>query len=264
MIKEILNAQDGAKFAVVGLPCHIQGIRKAELVYKKLRSRVVLHIGLFCSHNDTFWQTDYLLKLMNVSRDDLKSINYRGNGWPGTLSLQLKDGDNLSVPFHKAIFPHVLWFNAMNRCLYCCDLTAELADISVGDPWIPEVMGGEKIGQSMIIIRTTDAHDLILCAVRDGQLKIKPISAEKVKESVSMGETKKVDVQVRMSIRKMLGKRIPNYNVDLMNPHFNNYIRGFIPLVSSVCSSNAYFRPLGEKMVNLGSWLFELKRGGNR
>jgi len=260
MIKELLGAQDDEKFAVVGLPCHIQGIRKAEQVYKKLRARVVLHIGLFCSHTDTFWQTDYLLKSMDVSKDDLRSIRYRGDGWPGTMSVQLRSGKDLSVPYHKAIFPHVVWFNAMNRCLYCCDLTAELADVSVGDPWIPEVMAREEIGQSLVLVRTEDAHNLVLRATRDERLDITPIPAEKVKESVSMGEAKKVDVQVRMSLRKMFGKSIPDYNADFIVPRPYNYIRSFIPLISSVCSSNVYFRPLGEKMVDLGSRLSEMKR----
>jgi coenzyme F420 hydrogenase subunit beta len=263
MIKELLSAQEGERFAVVGLPCHIQGIRKAEQAYKKLRARVVIHIGLFCSHTDTFWQTDYLLKSMDVSKDDLKSIRYRGGGWPGTMSVQLKSGRESSVPFHKAIFPHIVWFNAMNRCLYCCDLTAELADISVGDPWIPEVVGKEKIGQSIVIVRTDDAQELILRAVHDERLNVTPIPAEKVKESVSMGETKKVDVQIRMALRKMIGKSIPDYNADLMAPRPHNYVRGFVPLLSSVCSSNVYFRPLGEKVVDLGSRLSEMKRRGS-
>jgi len=263
MIRELLSAQEDEKFAVVGLPCHIQGIRKAEQAYKKLKERVVLHIGLFCSHNDTFWQTDYLLKSMDVSKDDIKSIRYRGDGWPGTMSVQLRSGKDSSMPFHKAIFPHVLWFNAMNRCLYCCDLTAELADVSVGDPWIPEVTAGEKIGQSIFLVRTENAHSLVFRAARDERLNFTPIPAERVKESISMGETKKVDVQVRMSFRKMIGKSIPDYNADFMPPHLYNYVRSFIPLISSVFSSNAYFRPLGEKMVDLGLRLSDIKHRGS-
>jgi len=263
MIRELLSAEEGERFAVVGLPCHIQGIRKAEQVYRKLRARVVLHVGLFCSHNDTFWQTDYLLKSMHISKNDLKSIRYRGDGWPGTMSAELKNGKVSSVPFQKAIFPHLLWFNAMHRCLYCCDLTSELADISVGDPWIPEVIAKEKTGQSIFIVRTEDAHSLVCRAVRDECLNATPIPAEKVKESVSMGDTKKIDVQVRMSLRKMVGKSIPDYNVDFMAPRLHNYIRSVIPLISFVCSSNVYFRPLGERMVGLGSRFYEMKRRGN-
>ena len=127
----------------------------------------------------------------------------------------------------------------------------------------PEVTAGEKIGQSIFLVRTEDAHSLVLCAARDELLNFTPIPAERVKESISMGETKKVDVQVRMSFRKMIGKSIPDYNVDFMPPRLYNYVRSFIPLISSVCSSNAYFRPLGERMIDLGIWLSTMKHRGN-
>jgi coenzyme F420 hydrogenase subunit beta len=45
--EEILKAPEGQMFAVVGLPCHIHGIRKAEQINKKLKERIVLLFGDF-------------------------------------------------------------------------------------------------------------------------------------------------------------------------------------------------------------------------
>ncbi|OFV67263.1 MAG: coenzyme F420 hydrogenase subunit beta [Candidatus Syntrophoarchaeum caldarius] len=46
-LKEILNSKEGEKFAVVGLPCHIHGLRKAQQVNEKLKegvdNRVISH-----------------------------------------------------------------------------------------------------------------------------------------------------------------------------------------------------------------------------
>jgi coenzyme F420 hydrogenase subunit beta len=53
-LKEILASKEGEKFAVVGLSCHIQGIRKAEQINKKLKERIVLHLVLFCNHGVNF------------------------------------------------------------------------------------------------------------------------------------------------------------------------------------------------------------------
>ena len=124
---------------------------------------------------------------------------------------------------------------------------------------------GEEIGQSIFLVRTEGAHSLVLRAARYGRLNFTPIPAERVKRVSFMGETKKVDVQVRMSLRKMIGKSIPDYNAHFMAPRLYNYVRSLIPLISSVCSSNAYFRPLGERMVDFGLWLSEKKqRGGEQ
>jgi len=55
-LNEILNS-NFKKFAVVGLPCHIHGLRKAERLKKELREKIALHIGLFCSYGITFLTT---------------------------------------------------------------------------------------------------------------------------------------------------------------------------------------------------------------
>jgi coenzyme F420 hydrogenase subunit beta len=62
VLKEILESEDGKRFAVVGLPCHIHGIRKAELINKKLKAKIVLHFGLFCSHTVDFLGDRFLVR----------------------------------------------------------------------------------------------------------------------------------------------------------------------------------------------------------
>ena len=42
-LKEILKSKEGEKFAVVGLACHIHGIRKAEQIYASLKKKIILH-----------------------------------------------------------------------------------------------------------------------------------------------------------------------------------------------------------------------------
>jgi coenzyme F420 hydrogenase subunit beta len=71
VLKEILNSKEGEKFAVVGLPCHIHGIRKAEQINKKLKEKIVLHIGIFCSHTPNFWGTELLFERMKIKREDI-------------------------------------------------------------------------------------------------------------------------------------------------------------------------------------------------
>ena len=40
-LREILEANEGERFAVVGLPCHIHGMRRAQRVDARLKERVV-------------------------------------------------------------------------------------------------------------------------------------------------------------------------------------------------------------------------------
>ena len=75
------------KFAVVGLPCHIHGIRKAQNVFPSLKEKIVLCLGLMCSHSVTYDGTEFLLEKLGFNKDSVSKIEYRGNGWPGSMQV---------------------------------------------------------------------------------------------------------------------------------------------------------------------------------
>ena len=139
-LREILR--EPGKYAVVGLPCHIQGIRKAEMINRKLRERIVYHLGIVCNHTPSFMATEFLLKRLGVRREEVTGIRYRGDGWPGSLKVETVSGDILLLPeywgsgFGQLFKP--------SRCRRCCDHMAELSDMSFADPWLQEFEGEKK------------------------------------------------------------------------------------------------------------------------
>jgi coenzyme F420 hydrogenase subunit beta len=75
-LREIMEVE--GKYAVVGLPCHIHGLRKAQRINKKLRERIVLHLGIFCNHAPNFWGTKLLLHRLKIKEDEVIKLDYRG------------------------------------------------------------------------------------------------------------------------------------------------------------------------------------------
>ncbi|MEA3253893.1 MAG: coenzyme F420 hydrogenase/dehydrogenase beta subunit N-terminal domain-containing protein, partial [Chloroflexota bacterium] len=132
-LREIL-ARDG-KYAVVGLPCHIQAVRKAEGINGRLKERIGLHFGLVCNHMPTFLATEYLLRKVGVSKGQVSKINYRGEGWPGQMTIALKSGVTKLVPFFSKLYWGIAYqdFFYPTRCTMCVDKICELADISFMD-----------------------------------------------------------------------------------------------------------------------------------
>ncbi|MFH8120438.1 MAG: Coenzyme F420 hydrogenase/dehydrogenase, beta subunit C-terminal domain, partial [Candidatus Aenigmatarchaeota archaeon] len=99
LIKDIMKTNE--KFAFVGLPCQILGLKKIEKFYKTLKEKIVLYIGLFCGHVPYRELYELIIKKEfgnNYSIKDIKRIEYRGDGWPGYLKIILKDGSILKLP----------------------------------------------------------------------------------------------------------------------------------------------------------------------
>ncbi|QHN08750.1 Coenzyme F420 hydrogenase/dehydrogenase, beta subunit C-terminal domain [Methanothermobacter sp. THM-2] len=170
-LREII--EEPGRYAVVGLPCHIHGIRKAQKFNRKLRERIVYHLGIVCNHTPTFKATLFLLERVGVKPEDVQGIHYRGEGWPGSLRVETGSGDILLLPeywgsgFGQLFMP--------GRCRMCCDHMAELSDMSFADPWLKE-FEDEKKGRTLIIQRK---HPEILQKI-SGICEIEPIEPQKV------------------------------------------------------------------------------------
>lgn len=245
---ELILNEDG-RFAVVGLPCHIHGIRKAEELLKELKKRIVLHIGLMCSHTVSFTGTEFLLEKMHIKKEQVTKLDYRGNGWPGLMSIQTSDRKNLKIPLigcwnsYWPIFS--CFFFTPLRCIMCSDQTNELADVSLGDAWFPELRH-EKSGESVIVIRTRTAKDIVTLLDVEKVISIKAVNPEKVKLSQALNlQFKKNDLSHRLSILNSLGKETPKF---IPQPTSTGspmaFLRAFFPYFNVRVSSSKYFKSL--------------------
>ena len=236
-LKEILKEE--GKFAVVGLPCHIQGIRKAELINEKLKEKIVLHLGILCSFNRNFLGTEYLLKKFNIKKEDVAKLDYRGEGWMGGMSITLKNGN-------KKFSPYLVYSDMLKsyfvpiRCTLCSDQSCELADISFGDIWLPEFRD-DKIGTSVIISRNKVGERILQNAVLKRRIELINIDGSKVVESQKFSLSfKKSYLNARLLLFNIFGKSIPFYNQELLEPKFSAYLHAIMLYLQIYISSKRH------------------------
>ncbi|WP_440947236.1 Coenzyme F420 hydrogenase/dehydrogenase, beta subunit C-terminal domain [Methanosarcina sp. T3] len=231
LIKEILKL-DG-KFAVVGLPCHIMGFRKAESINPKLKKKVIYHFGLFCSHTNNYHATDFLIQKLNLKEEHIKEIRYRCRGWPGGILIKLKDSSEKFIPNQSEVWNSISngFFFTPKSCLTCKDLLSEFADISFGDPWLREIMDTESIGKSIIITRNEESQKLIEEANSNRIIEIFHIKYDDIIRSQKFFlHFKKINIHYRLrnyySKKEQLLK--PKYcrlnKVAAIFPYINRYI----------------------------------------
>jgi coenzyme F420 hydrogenase subunit beta len=198
---------ESGRYAVIGLPCHTQGLRLAQRRSRRLRERVVLTLGIFCGLTAEPRATAVLARQAGLDPAELRDVSYRGPGWPGGMRLV----DRLGTVRRRA-YPDYIdrGFMALvpPRCRVCPDALAELADVSVGDAWLDRFTGSD--GVSDIITRTPAGDSLLEKAAP--RLELQTASPRGM--IASQSETHLVKRQVcrsRLWLRSRAGRPVPAY-----------------------------------------------------
>jgi coenzyme F420 hydrogenase subunit beta len=227
-LREIIRNE--GRYAVVGLPCHLHGIRKAEEQHKELRKRIVLHFGIFCSHTVNYKGTKFLLEKLGVAEEQVTSMSYRTRGWPGGFQVTLRSGEERFIPLGNYWAPLFgRFFFTPWRCTLCPDGLAELADISFGDAWLPE-FARERQGKSIIMVRSQEGKELVDLALRKGRVELVEVESNKVFESQrDQILFKKKSLAARKKLAQISGKKVPDYGeTSFLKTNSWDYFTAFI------------------------------------
>ncbi len=246
-LEKILESKNGEKFAVVGLPCHIQGIRKAEKINKKLKEKIVLHIGLFCNHVPNFWSIKILLKRLDVKEEDIAKLDYRRDGRPGYLKIYKKTGGIIRTNFWSFIGSYFFY---PTRCLMCSDAVCELADISFGDAWLPE-LSEDKIGTSIVVSRNMVGDDILQNMKLLNNINLDIVNHEKIVQSqeVNIHLKKKNISQYIKSF-----KAVPEYD-NLIKADVVDFLISFFIYINANMFSNPPMRKILRYIPEKLIWL---------
>ncbi|MBN2154138.1 MAG: Coenzyme F420 hydrogenase/dehydrogenase, beta subunit C-terminal domain [Candidatus Lokiarchaeota archaeon] len=176
--------------AVVGTPCMMQALRKAE-VYPSGTvdvGNIKYRIGIFCMESFTHAGIKQLCEgTFETPLDQVRKMNikegqffaYPTSGEPKSASM--KDVTKL----------------ARLSCHCCHDLTSELADVSVGSIGSPD-------GWNTVIIRTSAGKELFDAAVQSGLIEKRPI--DEVQPGLPL--VKKLSFAKKRSYEKTEAKRV--------------------------------------------------------
>ncbi|MGD1048873.1 MAG: Coenzyme F420 hydrogenase/dehydrogenase, beta subunit C-terminal domain [Candidatus Krumholzibacteriaceae bacterium] len=196
-------------YAYVGLPCQIHGLRKLESAGWHSSARISPVIGIYCGNNLYFDGTRAILRKLGIGRTaDLAALSYREGAWPGSLTARTVDGRVRSIS--KLDFNQVIPFYVNRRCLFCVDLTSELADLSVGDGWAKE---GRDGGWSVVLVRSEHGERIFDRAVVEGSIVAERITIEEAEEMHAHAfDLKKTGAFLRLRLWSGWGFAVPRYD----------------------------------------------------
>lgn len=255
-LKEILRSP--GRFAVVGLPCHIQALRKAEQHIESLRERIRYRISLACSLDFSFRGTIRLLQDLRISPASVTRIEYGGRGWPGTMLIGRRDGTETRLPL--ADCRTKLGPFSLRRCTLCSDLTGELSDLSCGDAGLPELVAKDKLGSSFVLTRTPEAEELLESAAAEMAVELSELDVRELRAAQVYGAFKKRKLSARMSLFRWTGRSVPQYHQKLLRPARGDYSSSIRFYLARYALSG--YRPILRRLLHVARLLTRKNRQG--
>ena len=185
----------------IGKPCDVAALRKAQERNPALNAKTGLAISIFCAGTPSTLGTIDLLERFNIRTAELKSLRYRGMGWPGMWQAVRQDGNESRLTYKEA-WGFLQKYRPM-RCYLCPDGTGEFSDISCGDPWHREP-AAEEPGLSLVIARTGLGRKIIASAMEAGYLKLRRIDPGVIVKSQGNLLRKRMSIWGRLMAMKLL------------------------------------------------------------
>lgn len=210
VISMVKNEKKG-KLVIVGLPCHIQGLRKYEALDSKFKNNVFAYFALYCSSGRSFYLTEYVFAKYDIVKTDLDHFAYRDEGCLGYLVAK-SDDKKLKIRYQD--YYHVLRsFFIPKRCKLCIDHFGELGDISFGDIHIPPY-SEDKIGINSAVVRKNWLNEILLQCKNDRYINLNLLDSSTLVKSQTMAQKKK-SVNIDMiKLEQMRGKKTPTYDIE--------------------------------------------------
>lgn len=194
-----LNNEQGP-FAVVGVPCQMQALRKSKLYNIGLPAlnKIEYNIGIFCMESFSYQS---IMKICEILKVDLKKIKKMDIN-KGKFFVYNLEGEEFSVPIKE--ISHL----AREDCELCFDLTSESADISVGSI-------GSPSGWNTVLIRTQKGKKLFQDLISNDLIEVKPI--EEVKPGLPLllkiAGSKRTKCSKHVDSKVSKNERFPKYSL---------------------------------------------------
>lgn len=226
VIRTIL--ENHGRYAIVGLPCTLKALRLAQRQLPTLKERVVFTVGIFCGGLKSRNYTRYLAAAAGVEQSQIHHPQYRVKKPHSTsddYSFSCKDGKD---SYHSVDMRSLgdMWGTGLFKpyaCDFCDDLSAELADISVGDAWITPYREDGR-GNSLVVTRSNLAESIITDGISTKQLNLTPISPAQANSSQRGNIShRRHGLAYRLHLRRAKGLPTPRKRVNprpSLNPVF--------------------------------------------
>jgi len=193
----------------IGKPCDVAAVGMLRKGRPELDRNLGLVMTFFCAGAPSTQGTLELAESLGVAKEEIRSVRYRGEGWPGEFKvLSNRDGEQRSLSYADS-WGRLTGYRTL-RCHLCPDGLGRVADISCGDAWEQFDHNGDA-GRSIAIVRTTRGQEILHRAMDAGYVELKPVGAQAVFSAQSNLLNRKRELFGRLLAMRMMWVPIPRF-----------------------------------------------------
>lgn len=179
----ILSERPG-RYVLVAIPCQLEGIYTyVHTQAPHLAERIHSTVGLLCGWQYTHHALRAICEYKGVDADDITDVSFRGEGPVGKLRITTS---STSVDVSRRVdFSYQVAFDRsfnIPRCHLCINHSNFLADIVVGDAWLPSTVF-TRTGISLVICRTPQSRRALDDLAADGRVVSVEVGTAEIEES---------------------------------------------------------------------------------
>ena len=173
------------RLAVVAIPCQLEGLYAwVKQQAPELREKITITIGLLCGWQYSHHSINAMGEYLGYNPEEISDISYRGGGPVGKLTVTTNDGEVFTAS-RRVDFGYQVAFDRhfnTSRCHVCINHSNFLADLVVGDAWLPSTVF-TKTGISLVVCRTAFAESALQSLVDNGNCVSIQVGEDEIRES---------------------------------------------------------------------------------
>ncbi len=217
-VLELLRRHEG-RYVLVAIPCELEGILSyVSKVEPALADRIHTTVGLLCGWQYSHHALRAICEFKGIDFDAIADVGYRGGGPVGKLQITTADGSVTKVNRRVDFSYQVAFDRHFNtpRCHLCVNHANFLADVVVGDAWLPSTVA-TRTGISLVIARTAATDRLLRDLAASGRIVLTDVSTAEIEESQTHRATFGDFAYAYADYRRQIGRFTP----DLHGPNFD-------------------------------------------
>jgi coenzyme F420 hydrogenase subunit beta len=154
----------------IGKPCDTAGAMRLRQERPALDRRLGLVLTFFCAGTPSTRGTLELIDALGVDRSTLRSVRYRGEGWPGRFRVGHGTPPRDASCSYEDSWGRLQRYRPL-RCHLCPDGLGRVADLACGDAW-EQPPDGRDPGRSLMLVRTLRGREILHRAMAAGYVDL--------------------------------------------------------------------------------------------